>query len=998
MKPSTGPMIMTRPITKLRTFTALLLGASLALTLLALASTYDSGSASSLFPFPFGKHKHRHGNPAERKRLHDLCKALHAPAGPHHSYNPHTRIKKGSERYVPGTPPTLLRNARIWTGGKNGTEVIQGDILLDRGVIVRAGHVPRWVLAGIQGKIEVIDVNGKWITPGLVDLHSHIGVGSSPELRGADDTNSIKAPILPWLRSVDALNTHDDSYELSVAGGVTTAQILPGSANNIGGQSFLIKLRPTEERSTMSLLLEPPHNILSPELRNATGTDKLGYTPWRHMKHACGENPSRVHSQTRMDSAWEFRRAYNEAKKLKKAQDDFCERVKAEDDMTGHSFPENLQWEALVDVLRGKVKLSVHCYEAVDLDAIVRLSNEFQFPVASFHHAGETYLVPELLKKTWGGAPAVALFASNARKKREAYRASEFAPRILAEHGISVVMKSDHPVVNSRYLLYEAQLAHYYGLPPNLALASVITVPAQAAGVGQRLGLLKPGYDADLVIWDSHPLTLGATPTQVYIDGIKQFSSPSILDKPPAFQDVPQIPNWDKEAQEVVSWQGLPPLEGKKSEGELRSVRFANVSAVYVENVEEESIEVLFESSDLALDGGGSASALADVVFKDGRIACISSELGGGLPCPHTHSADGGKEEEIVIDLQGGTLAPGLSTFGSPLGLVEIRLEASTNDGKVVDPLTNPHGVSPILGDLDGEDVGVVRAVDGLQFGGRNALLAYRGGITKSITAPSNGGSGLLLGLSTAFDLGAENVLEDGAILEEEVALHVYLDMGLKVSVSTQVATLRRLLFNARDSGEGAWARVREGHIPLVAHVENADIMATLISLKREYQSKTKKSLQLTFAGATESHLIAKEIASAGVSVILTSRPFPAYWSQRRILPGPPLTQESIVTTLLAAGVNVAIGVVNEYDARNTRFDLGWLALESNGTLSRAQTLALSTVNLNKALGLGPRSRKPGWPRIGLPDFVAYRGGSVFELTSKVVGVVSPRKKAAIVF
>jgi hypothetical protein len=124
---------------------------------------------------------------------------------------------------------------------------------------------------------------------------------------------------------------------------------------------------------------------------------------------------------TRLDSGWNFRAAYDSARKLRDAQDAFCAKVESSswDDLAGKTFPEDLQWESLVDVLRGRVKLSVHCYEAVDLDGIVRvrffvhmifgclmdalgqLTNEFEFPVASFHHAGETYLVPELLKKTW---------------------------------------------------------------------------------------------------------------------------------------------------------------------------------------------------------------------------------------------------------------------------------------------------------------------------------------------------------------------------------------------------------------------------------------------------------------------------------------------------------------------------------------------------------------------------------------------------------------------
>lgn len=116
-------------------------------------------------------------------------------------------------------------------------------------------------------------------------MHSHLGVDSAPELQGADDTNSLKGVVLPWLRSLDGLNTHDEAYRLSVSGGVTTSNVLPGSADAIGGQAFTIKLRPTKERSTSSLVLEPPFGV--------NGTEDYTSRPrWRQMKHACGENPS----------------------------------------------------------------------------------------------------------------------------------------------------------------------------------------------------------------------------------------------------------------------------------------------------------------------------------------------------------------------------------------------------------------------------------------------------------------------------------------------------------------------------------------------------------------------------------------------------------------------------------------------------------------------------------------------------------------------------------
>ncbi|KAG1765833.1 hypothetical protein EV702DRAFT_981291 [Suillus placidus] len=539
---------------------------------------------------------------SRRSQILSKCAYIHAKPGPPPNFHARTQ----SDRFVDSedVTPLLVRNATIWTAAHDGHEVLTGDLLMHRSLIKAIGDVPLSLIRQVElksRKLEVINAHGAWVTPGIVDLHSHIGVVSAPQLNGACDTSSRKAPILPWLRSIDGLNTHDASYELAMAGGITTAQIVPGSANDIGGQAFIIKLRPTNECSPSSMLLKPPHTL------NGSHFDHSLTPRWRHMKHACGENPSRVYGMTRLDSGWNFRAAYDSARKLRDTQDAFCAKVESDswDDLAEKTFPEELQWESLVDVLRGCVRLSVHCYEAVDLNRIVCLTNEFEFPVASFHHAGETYLVPELLKKTWGGTPAIALFASNFRKKHEAYRGSEFAPRVLAEHGTDVVMKSDHPIVNSRYLLHEAAQAHYYGLDPALALLSVTYTPATAMGMGHRIGMLKPGYDADIVIWSSHPLSLASTPTQVYIDGIPQLSLPGrYVAKGPTTP--PRTPNFDSEKVAAVAHDGIPPLEPRSVKGTL----FVNVSGLYMRGEGSSGVMRVSEQ-------------VGSVRVEDGRVVCV---------------------------------------------------------------------------------------------------------------------------------------------------------------------------------------------------------------------------------------------------------------------------------------------------------------------------------------------------------------------------------------
>lgn len=876
--------------------------------------------------------------PLHAEQIQQKCNMLHAKPGPPSNF--HQRTK--SDRFAEGTRATLIRNASIWTGDH---EITQGDILLDKGIIKFVGHASPGMFNKFKDLVT-LDAGGSWVTPGIVDLHSHLGVDSAPALNGADDTNSLKGPVLPWLRSLDGLNTHDDAYRLSISGGVTTANVLPGSANAIGGQAFVIKLRPTAERSPTSMLLEPPYTL------NGTHVDPTLPPRWRQMKHACGENPSRVYGNTRMDTFWAFRQAYDTARQLKEQQDAYCTRALAGEWEGLGEFPDNLQWEALVDVLRGRVKVHTHCYEAVDLDDFVRLTNEFQFPIAAFHHAHETYLVPGTLKQAYGHTPAAALFATNARYKREAYRGSEFAPRILAKNGIDVVMKSDHPVLNSRFLLYEAQQAYMYGLPANLALAAVTSTPARIMGQDHRIGFVREGYDADLVVWDSHPLALGTTPQQVWIDGIPQISEPAVASKPASFQQVPRTPNFDLEAAAAIKYEGLPPLMPKKAKD---LVVFANISSMFVP------------------DGMGGIMSVANVgegsvvALRKGVVQC----LGAASACANEFTS----EDAEWINLEGGSIAPGLISYGSPLGLEEIQGERSTHDGTVFDPLTGS-----IPGILTGSEL--IKAADGLQFAGRDTLLAYRAGVTVGVTAPSS--DGLIAGLSTAFSTGAAHRLEDGAVIQDVAALHVQIGHSNQgPSVSTQIAALRNMLLG--DKSSTRFAKVAKGAIPLVVQVQNADIIASLIELKKEIQTRTGTDIQLTVAGAAEAHLLAKELGEAGVGVILTpSRPFPDDWESKRILPGPPLTNESAITTLLANGVTVGIGILEQWSARNTRFDVAWAALESFDRISKEQAIALASVNLEKLLGIKPSG--------GLSDMIATRGGTVLDSEAKVIGIISARR------
>ncbi|KAJ3525960.1 hypothetical protein NM688_g8324 [Phlebia brevispora] len=251
-------------------------------------------------------------------------------------------------------------------------------------------------------------------------------------------------------------------------------------------------------------------------------------------------------------------------------------------------------------------------------------------------------------------------------------------------------------------------------------------------------------------------------------------------------------------------------------------------------------------------------------------------------------------------------------------------------------------------------------------------------------------------GLAVTFRTGASHALEPNAIVKPVTALHItiarpvpYRPIAPVVSVSTQMAVLRRLLLEAEDeeTETGYWfKKAVGGTIPLIIDVGSADIMASLLQLKADIEDQRGGQIRMVFAGATEAHLLASELAKAKVGVILAPvRPFPGNWGHRRIYAGPPITNTSAVDVLLKAGVTVALGVQEAWEAANIRWEAGWAALDSNGSIDMRHRYELVTTNLEKLMGID------GW--IGDDgELVVYEGGNAFNMSSKVIAVASPRR------
>ena len=637
------------------------------------------------------------------------------------------------------------------------------------------------------------------------------------------------------------------------------------------------------------------------------------------MKMACGENAKRVYGRvgrdfgpfSRLGEAWEFRHAFEQASKLVAAQDDWCDAADSLGAQNMHEYlPMDLRWESLGAVLRGQVFVNTHCYTAVDLESFVHHSNEFKFSVRAFHHAHQTPFVPEVLKRAYGNhTPAAALFADNMYYKVEAYVATEQAGKILYENDITPVYVSDNPVINAQHVVFEAAKAYRNGLPYHAAMAGVTTAPAALLGLGERIGKVKPGFDADVVIWDSDPLSVGAAPSQVWIDGVPQFEDPVELVKPVAKALKPVI---DAQSDQET------PMQAK-------NVVFTGVTRSFV-NLDHETLQ---ESGKVGV-----------VVVTDSRITCA-----GDCVTERTSAEDDGAE---VIVLKDGHIAPPFTAFGSQLGLEEIMAEPVTNNG-------------------EDNDNTFSSAADGLAFETKNLYAAFRHGVTRAISAPAFKYGGHK-GLSAGFKTGAHHRAEKHALFAKDISLHYTLTQGMKdsektPSISSAVGELRRKLMQAAANStekrpsleEQSLEKAVSGKLPLVVTVHSADTIASLLALKADVEEVSGSALHLVILGGAESYMLADELAAAKVSVVLA--PLLSYgqeWEERRALTGAPMTDGTAIDVLHAAGVKLAIGTNAGWiwETRDLDLAAGIAYANGNGKISEKEALGFISHNIYDILGI----------------------------------------------
>ncbi|CAG8549495.1 4444_t:CDS:2, partial [Racocetra persica] len=524
--------------------------------------------------------------------------------------NEHPRTS--NPRFVPGTKSIVFKNGIILNGKG---ETILGDLILKNGLIHAIGQN-----LSSEDDAIVIDVKKKYITPGLVDMHSHATISSWPFLIGSDDGNKETYPLTPYVRALDAINPNGPEIRIIASGGVTTSLILTGSLSLMSGEGFVIKMRPVDTSSV-------------DDMRIDAKIDTKKEKAWRWLKMACGENPKAQHGPrkeaptTRLGEAWLFRKLFFKAQALKQKQDDWCKAATklSNNEQLNSYFPEDLQLESLVSLLRGDVKLNIHCLEPFDIETMIRLSLEFNFTIEAIHHASSSYMITDIIKKRAKNNITVVLFPDLWGHKKELLQASTKAPKIFANAQIPVALKSDHPITNAQHLAYQAAKAYHYGLDEHHSLAAITSVPAKALGLDHRIGQISLGYDADVVVWDSYPLSLGATPLEVYIDGIPQFNtSLSVLSN----ETSKQTPLYNTNVSVPKSDLARKPAKSRTTS----SIILKNIDKIYVDkNHTLSSIE-----------------GIINIIVKDGIIECI------GINCiiPSNISS------YEIIDLKGGYVLP----------------------------------------------------------------------------------------------------------------------------------------------------------------------------------------------------------------------------------------------------------------------------------------------------------------------------------------------------
>jgi imidazolonepropionase-like amidohydrolase len=410
-------------------------------------------------------------------------------------------------------PPTLFRGGMV-LDGKGGER--RADVLVQDGKIAAVGPD----LAAPAGA-RIVDAAGKWVTPGIIDVHSHLGVYPSPGLASLSDGNEATEPVTADMWAEHSVWPQDPGFYRALAGGVTTLHVLPGSANLFGGRG--VTLKNVHARTVQEM--------------------KFPQAPYS-LKMACGENPKRVYGgkgrspATRMANMAGYRAVLLKAQAYQRKWDEHLNKAapaqegakrgrkdKVEGGGGGSPPDRDLELETLAGVLSGEILLQTHCYRADEMAQVLDMAREFGFKVTAFHHAVESYKLADVLARE---GVCSAMWADWWGFKFEAYDEIDENIPLVHAAGACAIVHSDSDVGIQR-LNQEAAKAladgRRAGLPVSRGEAWIwlSANPAKALGLAGKTGALEPGLAGDVVMWSGDPLSVYAKAEQVYIDGALQY-------------------------------------------------------------------------------------------------------------------------------------------------------------------------------------------------------------------------------------------------------------------------------------------------------------------------------------------------------------------------------------------------------------------------------------------------------------------------------------------
>ncbi|MEJ2442574.1 MAG: amidohydrolase [Exilibacterium sp.] len=403
--------------------------------------------------------------------------------------------------YVPRQhSPWAITGVTLLTG--TGTRLDGATVVVIAGKIQQIGNQVE-----IPEGTTVIDGKGKWVTPGLIDVHSHMGVYAAPATYNNEDGNEMTSPVTAQVWAEHSVWPQDPQFEKALAGGVTTLQVLPGSGNLIGGRGVTLKNVPSVTVQGM----------------------KFPGAPYS-LKMACGENPKRVYGErmqapsTRMGNMAGFRAAWIDAREYLKKWDDYVKKVAGSDDKA-EAPKRDLKLETLAGVLKGEIRVHNHCYRADEMAQMIDMAKEFDYRISAFHHAVEAYKVAPMLAEE--GICAV-VWADWWGFKQEAFDMVRENMALVDFAKACAVIHSDDPI-GVQHLNQELAKAMTAGNRLGLNITREHAVQwatlnaAKALGIERETGSLEQGKNADIVLWNGDPFSVYSRAEKVWIDGVQFY-------------------------------------------------------------------------------------------------------------------------------------------------------------------------------------------------------------------------------------------------------------------------------------------------------------------------------------------------------------------------------------------------------------------------------------------------------------------------------------------